>query len=475
MMRSRSVTAPQGVIYQGTSPIIPVGFGQMTVALFGMAIYLFCAHSFKLPIASAGIGIGLIGVLLAPSGVRLPQPILLMGAWLLWCAVTGMQSQYRTEVLESLTDYLKIFLIFFVAINTAKRPSQIALVVGLWVLMFDLYPARGSYFNYIFNIGTFDRFGWNFSFANYNDLAAYAILALALAAFLASGRYPKYVKLGGLASTGAIAVLILLTQSRGAFLGLVIAFSLLLLRSNKRKLLIRAGVVAAMLFVASAPASTWQRFANMKFLTDRDTIKEADSSAEQRWIVLQIASAVVKDHALTGVGLGAYSEAHGVYAADRGEWAFGAGNRDTHNMYMNLLAETGLPGALLFLCMLGSVIARAAKSERLLRISDPTSAEQLRILRFGLIAYLISATFGTFHRVSFLYLYLAILWQSSEVLLEQSKTLISGAATANAGRSADGRRSRSSLRGAPSATWLSARNDVSAGSRARIKRRSPNV
>jgi O-antigen ligase len=399
-----------------------VGLPQMTLALSGLAIYLFCIHSFKLPIASAGIAIGLLGVLIEPKGIKLPAPLLLMAAWLLWSIATGMRSQYPSMVTESFIDFLKIFLVFFVAINAAKGVSQLALICGIWVLMFDLYPARGSFFNYVFGIGTFERFGWNFSFSNFNDLAAYGILALALASFLAIGPYSKLVRFGALLSTGALAVLILLTQSRGAFVGLVIAFVFLALKSHNRKILARSAVVAATLFVFTAPASTWQRFANMKFLADTETIKEADSSAEQRWIVLQIASAIVRDNPLTGVGLGAYSEAHGVYAADRQEWAFGAGNRDTHNMYMNLIAETGFPGAMLFLAMLGSVIARAIEAEKRTRTSDRVGAEQLRILRFGLVAYLISATFGTFHRVAFLYLYMAVLWQAAELLLAQSST-----------------------------------------------------
>jgi len=154
----------------------------------------------------------------------------------------------------------------------------------------------------------------------------------------------------------------------------------------------------------------------MKFLTNRDTIIEADGSAEQRYTILEIAMTIARDNALTGVGLGAYSEAHGRYAEERQEWTIGRGNRDAHNMYVSLAAETGLPGLLLFVGMLGAVLIRAQRTEKMLVVLSPQSAEQLRILRFGLIAYLLAAIFGSFHRVSFLYLYLAILWSACDLL-----------------------------------------------------------
>ncbi len=399
-------------------PVFPVGFPQLTVALFGLAIYLFCVHSFKLPIASAGIGIGLLGVLLNAKGLTFPAPFLYMAAFLGWCAIGATMSQFPGLVGDTLVDYLKILLIFFVAINASKTISQLAVFAGIWVLMFGLYPARGTYFNFLSGIGTFGRYGWNFSFANYNDLAAYAILALALSAFLLAGRFPRWVRIGAMISTAGLALLVVITQSRGAFVGLVLAFGFMLVRSRSRTRLIKFGALAALGIVLMAPGAVWERFSRMKFLFDTDTIGEADSSAEQRYVLLQIATTIAKEHLVSGVGLGAYSEAHGMYAEERQEWQMGRGNRDAHNMYVSLVAESGLPGLALFLCMLGSALLRAMRTERALRTRFPLEAEQLRILRFGLVAYLIAATFGSFHRVSFLYLYLAVLWSAATLFEE---------------------------------------------------------
>lgn len=413
----RAAAAPIGTPYAAprAQPIVQIGMQQMTVALFGLAIYLFCVHSFKLPIASVGIAIGLIGVLLNARELKAPPPFLFMAGFLVWSALGATMSQWPSLVGDTLVDYLKILLIFFVAINASKSVSQLAIFIGVWVLMFGLYPARGTYFNFLSGIGTFGRYGWNYSFANYNDLAAYAILALAMSAFLLAGQFPKWVRTGALLSTGGLALLIIITQSRGAFIGLVIAFFFMLLRSRSRVRLIRVSAIAILGIVVFAPGAVWERFSRMKYLFNTETIAEADGSAEQRYVLLQIATTIANDHLLSGVGIGAYSEAHGAYAEERQEWQMGRGNRDAHNMYVSLVAETGLPGLMIFLGMLGTTLLRAMKTEQRLRAVSPVEAEQLRILRFGLIAYLIAAIFGSFHRVSFLYLYIAVLWSAADL------------------------------------------------------------
>lgn len=419
MMR-RAAYAPVGALYPAmrTGPVIPVGMQQMTVALFGLAIYLFCVHSFKLPIASVGIGIGLLGVLGNPKQLSFPAPVVWMTAFLAWSALGVLISSYTPEQGYGVVDYLKILLIFFVAINAARTQSQLAALISLWVLMFGLYPARGTYFNFLGGISTFGRYGWNFSFENFNDLAAYAILNLGLAGFLLAGRYAKWVRTAALAACAALALLIVITQSRGAFIGLTVAFVFMLVRSRSRAKLVRFAGLASLGIVLLAPGAVWERFSKMKYLLSTETLGEADSSAEQRWVLLQIASSIARDHLATGVGLGAYADAHGRYAEDLAEWQMGRGNRDAHNMYVSLVAETGLPGFAIFLGMLGSVLLCALRVETRLRSRFPLEAEQLRILRFGLVAYLVAATFGSFHRVSFLYLYIAILWTAATLHAE---------------------------------------------------------
>ena len=416
-MTRRALAAPTGM-FNGIGrdgPVIPVGFPQMTLALTGLAIYLFCVHSFKLPIAAGGIAIGVLGLAATPKDITFPQPVLFFAAFLLWSTTGLVTSQFPGIVGAAIVDYLKILLIFFVAINSARTLSQHALLVALWVLMFGMYPARGTYFNFVSGIGDFGRYAWNFSFANFNDMAAYTILALSLSGFLFVGRFAKWIRIGGLISAIGLSLLVILTQSRGAFVGLLVAFVFLLVRSSNRARLIKFGTIASLCVVIAAPGAVWNRFARMKFLTETETIGQADTSAEQRFVILQIALTIAREHLGTGVGLGAYAETHAQYAVEQQEWAFGGGTRDAHNMYVSVAAETGVLGLSLFLGMLGSTLVRAARVEKRLRATFRIEAEQLRVLRYGLVAFLISAIFGSFHRVSFMYLFIAVLWTASEL------------------------------------------------------------
>ncbi len=403
--------------------MIDVNMRQMTLALVGLGLYLFCILSYKVPIAFVGVVIGLGGVLLSGQNLILPPPLLCFAGFMLW-AVAGLPvTQFPSIVGPAIVDHAKLLCIFFIALNATRTAQQLSVFIGMWVLFFGLFPARGTYFNFLSGISTAGRYGWNFVFSNFNDLAAFAILAMVLSAFLFVGNYKKWIRTAALASTLGLALLIVITQSRGAFIGLVVAFLLLLLRSISRARLVKTGVVAALGIVLIAPGAVWDRFSNMKFLLDTETIGEADSSAEQRYIILQIATTIARENLVSGVGLGAYANAHGQYAEERQEWQFGRGNRDAHNMYVSLAAETGMPGLVLFLGMLGSTLWRAMRVEQRIRKQLPLEAEQLRILRFGLIAFLISAVFGSFHRLSFLYMFLAVLWSAAtqfELLLAAS-------------------------------------------------------
>ena len=413
-LRGAPVAQAQSFAAERAGGMTLVTMNQMTLGLAGLTIYLFCVHSFKLPIAAGGIAIGILGVMTSQRGFSVPAPVVLFAAFLLWSMNGLLTSRFPDLVGAALIDYLKILLILFVAINSVRSLSQLAIFVGVWVLMFGAFPARGTYLNFLAGIGDFGRFAWNFSFKNFNDLAAYAILTMALSGFLALGRYARWIRIGGLISALGVAVLIVLTQSRGAFLGITLGFAAMLLRSRNRKRLLQIVALASLCIVLTAPQAVWERFSRMQFLFDTETIGEADTSAEQRYVILQVALTIAKEHMGTGVGLGAYAETHAEYAGERQEWAFGGGTRDAHNMYVLIAAETGILGLALFLSMLGVTLQKGAKVEKLIRKSLPIEAEQLRVLRFGLIAFLIAAIFGSFHRSSFLYLYVAVLWTACE-------------------------------------------------------------
>src|SRR6185503_19991066 len=69
--------------------------------------------------------------------------------------------------------------------------------------------------------------------------------------------------------------------------------------------------------------------------------------------------------------------------------------RDTHSLYFNVLAETGVPGLLLYLTMVGVVVFAAERARRRCKHVFETGAKQLLMLEAGLCAFLVANIFGS--------------------------------------------------------------------------------
>jgi O-antigen ligase len=178
----------------------------------------------------------------------------------------------------------------------------------------------------------------------------------------------------------------------------------------------RLGVMALIVGIAgaviqAAPPDVWGRIASLSKVTSQATIATADKwgSAEQRSDIWRVARAIIADHPVTGVGVGNYGEMHARYANTGQFKGTVQGRRDAHSTYLSTAAETGFPGLILFLAMIGSVFVMGWRAVGRLKKTDPASATGLRTLLFGLIAFLQACLFATMTHLPFLYLYLAVI------------------------------------------------------------------
>jgi hypothetical protein len=94
-------------------------------------------------------------------------------------------------------------------------------------------------------------------------------------------------------------------------------------------------------------------FPLMQFFTEIQLeIPDPTSTAVSRLFIWKMAIAQTIQHPLTGIGIGVYAEHIGVQA-------FGRVGTHAHNLFLSLSAETGIPGLLIFLGLLGSMIRQA--------------------------------------------------------------------------------------------------------------------
>jgi probable O-glycosylation ligase (exosortase A-associated) len=386
--------------------------GLYTVGILSLMLYLFVVHSYKLNIGSAVIAVGLFGVIIGERPIRFGAPLIWYAAFLGWALMTMPTSVDKSVSWDYWVDSLKIFLITFLAFNAIRTTRQHRLITLTWLGMFALYPVRGTLANFLTGNGDFGRYGWNFTFANFNDMAALTLLPLAMSLDRLRTADKKWIKVCALIGSVSLPFVILITQSRGGMLGMACMMLYLLARSRYRKKVAMAIVATAIVATIFAPNSVWERIRGMTYLTSVETLGQSDSSAEQRYLIWQVARKIIADNPVLGVGIGAYPIAHGQYARSNPAWAFAGGERDTHNTYLHVLAENGILGVFLFLMIFVSAFVQLSRIAKKLK-NVPTQYGKLihdraQIYQSAMIGIAVCAVFGSLEGMVFPFLFIAI-------------------------------------------------------------------
>lgn len=408
---------------------------EWSVIFVAFLAYLFSIVTFKLPIGALSMVVALGGLAIQKHRVRFPTPVALLGLFVAWCAVGYTQSLYPAAVWVGLIDLLKVFLIALVAVNALRTPAQIRVFMIFYLACFALFPVRGTFYNYFAGITSYGRFHWNYFYANPNDLAALCLLQLSLAVGVVMTERNRWIRAGALAGCIVLPILIVLTQSRGTMLGLAVFGGLGWVgqRRRLRGLVILAliGATAAM----AAPASVWERVQGLRNATNTTNLQSVDpeGSARQRWEIWRIARSIVRDNPIFGTGVGAYELTHHKYAQQSRFDPTGRGYRDVHSTYLKVIAETGIPGLLIFVALVGYTIAFSDRVRRRCRERLPSVAMQIYYLELGLIAFFVAGIFGSFGHLSYTHVQLVLLWAVAEMARRQVAMLeMTGAPPARA-------------------------------------------
>jgi O-antigen ligase len=337
-------------------------------------------------------------------------------AWLFalagWAWVSAIGSGGSPIAIGGAQDIGKLAIISFVIFNAVRSPSQLRFYIAFVVGCALLYPIRGALVNYLGGYSTFGRALWNYAYANPNDLAGFCLVFLSLTlAYLHIGKH-KLWRMGAIGASGVIAIVIFLTQSRGAFLALVATtvMGIMLVRQRGRAFGVMA--VVAILSVPFVPDSAWARFGGLRNASTATGMRGVDreGSAQQRFQVLQVAMRISGDNPLFGVGPMMYPEVAPRYGTMMSsQYALARRVTDPHNTYLRLSTELGIPGLLLFLGMIISVITRTWSTSSSLIRRGEASSQVLRMLLLGLVAFLLAGLFSSIPYINVLYILTAIM------------------------------------------------------------------
>jgi O-antigen ligase len=394
---------------------------KWTMTYVGFLGYLFAITTYRFPIGNVSMIVGLLGLLMQSEKVRVPGILKGLGVFLLWCTVGYALTDYPDLVSDRLQLAGKLWFVALVAANALRTRPQIRFAIVFWLACFALYPVRGSIFNYyIYHETLVGRAYWNFIFANPNDVAAYCVLQLSLAFGLLSLERKGPVRLSLIAGLAVVPFLVLLTKSRGGFLGMAVFVLLALLAQRRRgKAFVMVGLLAA-LVIGLAPDNVLDRVRGLEAV-GQGNLQAADEegSAFQRYEIWKVARTVIREHPVIGVGLGAYPPNHRLVALRPQFNRTARGPRDTHSTYLNVTAETGFVGAAIFfgtyLIALLQVNAVRRRAKKLL----PATSQVLFIYLAGTVGFFITCVFGSMAHVSFLILQVIVMWVITEVVRQE--------------------------------------------------------
>ena len=387
--------------------------GNWSLSFVGVLCYVFAAVTYALPIVLPSIVVAVLGLAFERIRLTIPAFLIVFALFVAWAAF-GMSSSLRAETTSDQVIVLaKVLLIVFVLINVTRDAWRVRMFSIFFLACFAAYPARGTLFNYFISGYTmFGRALWNFIYGNSNDLAALTFfpMSLSIAAFLTEP--PGWIKRAALAGLAVLPLIVLLTQSRGAMIAMVVSGILFYVVHAKGKRIksLAWGLAVAIVVTPFVPQSAWDRFGGLRWLGSTTTVQYADpeGSAEARYNIWRIARVIIAENPVSGIGLGNYPLANAITAPRVGVPDASLGFRDTHSTYLNVAAETGIPGLVLFMTMIGLVAIPAELTRR--RAKGTPRAAQLLALELGLCAYMLAGIFGSFAKLSFLYIQLATIW-----------------------------------------------------------------
>jgi len=388
-----------------------IGDRVFTMPFIGVVLFTLSIVGARASFLYIGLLISLIGLVRDRYHLRWPEPSTHQAAFVVWVAISSVFAAHPDVAYEQLIDRTKLFIIFFVTANALRTERQLRTLLSLCIVAFLAFPSRGALLNYFRGQYTFfGRMAWNGPYMNPNYLALIAVLmiAMCLALFFAK-RQRTIVRLALLLAGINMLVIIFLTQSRGALIGLIASMGLPLLPLFRRSVVTWVIVVCAAVVVANViPSKTWTRFAGISELASTATLAKADpeGSAAERWEIQKVAWKIYLDHPVFGVGLGGYETANAAYAPN-------LGFRDTHNTYLNLGAEVGTVGLGLWLSMVAATLTATRKARR--ARESPLGAVDTIWLERAVIALLISGMFGTWSGFTVLYIFLGVVWSTSRL------------------------------------------------------------
>lgn len=214
-----------------------------------------------------------------------------------------------------------------------------------------------------------------------NYFTASVLICLPVAYYLLIGKQARWERLFCFGCVFVTLPAIMVAASRGGFIGLMVAAVFVVLRSKRRGrnlIVVSLGLLVVLVF---SPSSPIQRLLH-------PTTSDVEST-DTRLELWHAGWKMVKTHPIMGVGLGNFKAEVASYATPGLDLDFIA-----HNTYVEMAAELGVPGLLMFLAIIFLTFLSLGRSRRrALRNNSDLIYRVASGLQAGLVGFCISILF----------------------------------------------------------------------------------
>ncbi len=380
--------------------------GALLNPFFGVLVWTWVAYfnphrftwgiAYNFPVAMVLAVPTIVGTLFAKKinrNVLTRETVLLFVLWI-WFGITlfhatlvPLLSMHVIDGRAQLEIITKILLMTGFTILLTNSPQRFRLLLLVTAFSFGALALKGFIFG-IRNSGDFRVWGPPDSFvADNNDFGLALNIVLPLMFFMAGSESNRKIRLLLRICFFASALVVLLTYSRGALLGIGTAMAVIVIKTRHRLLGGVALVLAALVIFSFAPQKWQQRMDNL-------FAGKLDDSAHQRLVSWKFAWNVAEAYPLTGGGMQCFTpEMFARFSKE--ELPGGSLSAGPHSIYFQILGEQGFVGLGLFLSLIASCVLSLRKLRRLVRNAQPMEwiVPYANGLETGLYAFLVSGAF----------------------------------------------------------------------------------
>lgn len=385
--------------------ILSIIFLLVPLALFvpfvGLISYIWIAyvrpHEWAyMPTAQISLAVAiatLSGYVIFELSRRTPQLIPNALMLLLWgqIALASLLADSPAPAREKLIEFSKTFLIALLITAMVDSQKRIRWILLGLVLSIGFLAFRSN-IGILLAMGETRVFGPGGAFEDNNDYALLLNLAAPIAYFVARGEQSRLLRRTCFALSIMMMVTVLFTLSRGGFLGLCVVITGIAFRSRYRLSGLVLVAILSLISLYVLPQQIIERVSSIR------TASDMDESARLRFQAWSVSVGIIGDHPLFGIGPGNMLQIYQNYLDTENV-------RVSHNSFLQMAVDAGLPGLLLFLALIGVSYYRLRRSRSILQAvaADSPLISYSLGLELALIGYIVTANFLSRHDLELLY------------------------------------------------------------------------